>query len=173
MKLKAEPIIELINQVSYWIDGIKETCRMGGDIIGSIDGQVDEIKKLLIQFKASHIVQPEADPVPDYKRHYLGTAEKILSQNKAQSELTRQESMCLIQAKLYSWIKRTIRERKDMPGPESSDHDIMCYVDNIMAEWEHYRAYEKDFYYTLNQVVLDITEEIVEQRKLNQQQKLF
>ncbi len=173
MKLKAELIIELIDQVAFWIDGIKDTCHLGGDVIGNISGQADEVKKILIQFRAIHLVKPEIDPVPDQKRSYLIVAEKILSENKAQSELTLQESSCLMQAKLYAWIKREIRERKDLPGPESTEHDVMCYVDNIMYEWELYKSLEKNFYYTLNNVVLDITAEIIEQRSNNQQLKFF
>lgn len=173
MKMNTDPVIELIKQLSFWMDGIQETCRIGGDVLDNIQTQAGEVKKMLTDFQITHLTRPVDDIVPDDNQHYLKQADKILAENKSPGELTKEENTVLLKAKLYGWIKRVIRERKDLPGIEASQLEIYYYVDNILCEWEQYKNFERFFQYTMNQVVEDITNEIVADRSKNSQLKMF
>lgn len=173
MKVKSEYINELISQVGYYMDGIREACRMGGDVLDNIEGQAEEVKKLLINFKATHLVPVETDVAPDRNYGYLKATEKILSEDKPPSDLTGEENKQLTMAKIYAWLKRSIREKKDLPAPGSSREMIFNYVDAILCDWEMYRHYEKFYFYSMMQVLEDIVNEIMDHRKNNPQTTLF
>jgi hypothetical protein len=171
MKVKTENITELLNQVAWYMDGIQEACRMGGDILPNIDGQAGEVKKILVNFRATHLAPAETENIPDGKHSYLKVMGRILAENK--TELTSDENASVVMAKLYAWLKRTIREQKDMPGPGAKREEIFQYVDSLLCSWEMYRHHEKGFYYSMMKVLDDVVCEIMEHRNNTPQQKLF
>ena len=147
---------------------------MGGDVLPNIEGQAEALEKMLVQFKASYLVSPGDEILPNKKTTFLTIVDTLLKEPaKSQFSLSIRESTALWQSKLYHWIKRTIRERNTIPGAEATEHDLFCYVDGIASEWDLYKELANTCMYSIDQVIRDITDEIIEQRKRHPQQVLF
>ena len=172
MKVDSKFIIELINDVSWYAVGIKETCQMGGDVFENISQQADEIKKMLIKFQASYLTKEDRTTPVDKSYSYLKIMEKALRNKDIHNDpLSPEENVAIVQAKVYSFIKRTIRDNGIPEGLNS--FDLRIYIENLLYNWQYFKTHEKNFLYSIYDVCVDITNEIIEFRKKNPQLKLF
>jgi hypothetical protein len=135
MKIKLEQLKELLYHIDYYLAGIKKTCRMGGDVLLNIEDRADELRKLLVQLRASSLVTPADNILPDKKIAYLSVIEQLMNEPpQSHFSLSIRESTALWQPKLYHWSKRTIRERNTVPGADATEHDLFCYVDAMASK---------------------------------------
>lgn len=172
VKVEAVKVTELQEVISYYLDGITEAIRMGGDVRDNIIGQCEDCKRKINEWNALNIIPAEKEKVPtDEKHNYLKTAEYAL--NKDPDEVTLHERKCILQAKCYAFLKRTMREKNDIPGPEATEQDIFAYVDVMLFEMPLFREYEKQYYHSMMQVIEDVVKEVINERKANQQLEFF
>ena len=80
IKIKPEQLEELFCQIEYYLAGIKETCRMGGDVLPNIEGQAEALEKVLVQFKASYLVSPGDEILPNKKTTFLTIVDTLLKE---------------------------------------------------------------------------------------------
>lgn len=187
-KIDIEPVKELVKQMEYYLDGIRDAVRTGGDILENIDGQAEDAKKILLAFAALQLIEKPTKELDDREHSYLkavegilkkmdiaksGWVDQVLDPSLKVDDLSHNETRQLIQAKAYAYIKRMLRERNNMPGPGASKNDIMWHVEGVLYDEDLFRKYEKHYYHSLQQVIDDITEEIWKHRTDNPQGELF
>lgn len=171
MKIDHSKIKELQSSIDHWLDGIKDAVMCGGDIRDNVCDQIDEIRKIMNQWNALNMMPAEKEIIPDYKYDYLKLADRAL--DKKPEDLHESDNRYIWMAKVYAYIKRTMRERNDLPGPDADRHAIFCYIDDILTSMPLFHEYEKHYSNSMIRVADDITTEIETQRAKNPQLDIF
>lgn len=171
MKVESEKIKELLSGIEHYLYGIQDAVRCGGDVLDNISDQCNEVRKLMNEWIALNIIQKSNPIIPDTDLPYLKISENALKKN--QEDITQNETICIVQSKCYAYVKRTIRERNDLPDIGSTQHELFCYVDNLLFEPSIYKEYAKVYFYSMTKVVDDIVKEILLDRSKNNQLTLL
>jgi hypothetical protein len=188
MKIDIEKINDLQSIFNYFLDGIKEAVLMGGDIRENCCDQIDDCRKKINEWNTLNIMPAEKEIVPDQKHIYLQRANEVYKkrdeleeENKrelfnnihyTEKQLTHSEKTIIIQASIYAYIKRIMREKNNIPL--TSDRSILnSYVDDIMFTPIIHQEYFKYYTTAMNHVLMDIVDEIIEDRNKVPQISLF
>lgn len=149
------------------MDQMMETIRMGDDGLEDVIEDISKEFSLAIkEFEIFNLTVIEPKP----KVEYLKRAELL----QGKSELSSGENLTIYKSKLYTYIKRKLREKEIDYSPIKNDQLFMFFEGCIIIDSEFQDLYySKEWFYASVQVIQDIVDEIVEHRKLNPQQTLF
>ena len=174
MKVESKPICDFFEQLKYFVDQINETIRSGDDGFQEcVYDQTSEIKKALDSFAILNLTPVTVKEKTELE--YLKFYNKNASVYEIKS-FAADENVKIYKAELYLFIKRALREMKG--------NDLAQVPNNELYNWiETYTIfngsiYEKlvgsnEWYRPSLNVVNDIVNEIIDQRKKAPQQLLF
>lgn len=175
MKMESEVIIEFLKNIRYMISQITEAVKVGDDGFKEfIQEQEAEINNAINHFTILNLT-----PVTKKKEGlgYVKFWEEDLQRRDGQpKEMTATENTYIYKGGLYHHIKKTLGQMKG--------DDLASVPNDELYNWIEYHTilngsqYEKmigtnEWYQASFNVVQDVANEIIEQRKKSPQQNLF
>jgi 2C-methyl-D-erythritol 2,4-cyclodiphosphate synthase len=173
MKIEHKAVIEVFDQLLALVDAIIETAKVGDDgYLESMEDQKEEMSKIVLAFRAEHLTKEETQFIAG-KYDFVKEAERIINngQHEGNGQMNSNEVMSFVKYQCYNYLKKTLRERPvDL---EMDEFEVRNYIDCLSFEWPKFKSYEKAFSQTIFNVVLLVTQEVMEYRRKNQQLTLL
>lgn len=171
MKIESEKVRELLLSIKYFTEGINETLNLGDDgledairvFTKEIDGTITTFEVMNLQ----ELNNVDEDKRYDYLKHYEQFSNEHIS-------LADEKKM--YKAHLYLYVKKFIRDEikaSDLAAIEN-DYIVGYLSNNIVENSKFQKQANSDLYFWSTQNVLqDIANELIEERKKAPQQTLF
>ena len=168
MKIQAEIVVEFLDKVKALVEDINYTIRHGDDgFEEAVRDQVETVSKVIEIFKLEQLT-PVTPIEPSEKRYG-----RIYDNLSDREDITASESIQLYKSELYFAVTRLIKASTTIS--ECPNNDLCNYIESLIPSNSKYNKliYSDQFFRTSINVIQEVADEIIEQRRKAPQKTLF
>jgi hypothetical protein len=168
MKVQAETIVEFLDQVKSLVEGISYTIKCGDDgFEEAVSDQVETISKVIEVFKLEQLTP--VTPIEPTSKKY-GRLYELLCDKEDRSQ---GDNIQLYKSQLYFVLKRVIKDYQGIA--DCPNNELFNVIEAAIPDNSIYKKmiYSNEFYYCSQDVIKEVVDEIIGQRKKAPQTKLF
>lgn len=174
-KIEISLVNDLFKNFKLMLEGINETVKCGDDGFQfSVKDQIEDIEKAMNSFTILNLTA--VTKVEKTKLSYLKFKDDFIKRKESEDNIqtNSSENSQLYKADLYIHIKRKLREQGQNLTDTSNDKlfNFVEFITIIDSKYEKLAA-SNEWFYSTHHVIMDVVNEIIEQRKKAPQQRIF